>query len=574
MRLSGILPFLIFPLTLLSQNPELKVVAAGYRDLPGKIRYEKHPADTQLCKKEIGHILNALYGMGYLEAAVDSIHKSATRWVVHLHTGMMYRWAEIRMSPEDKIFLAQGGIRTGEIPSEKLEYKELEDFMTKIVRYGENSGYPFIAATLDSIEVRVNNVSAKLRIDKGPLVKIDSLLVTGTAKITPVYMETHLGIKPGDPYDERRISAITLKLRELPFIRETKAAEVYFIGDRAKVRLYLEKKRASQADGIIGFLPDAANKRTLITGDVRLKLLNAFSRGELLDFSWRQLQVLTQDLKAAVNLPYLFQTPFCFDARFKLYKKDSSWIEINPVLGVEYKLSGKQSLRGFVDRKELNLLSTSIYAQQPGLPAAADLRSLRYGLSFTLEDVDYRFNPRRGIQSVLTVKAGNKKILPNSAIGDAAYQGVDLETSVYETEFETRIFFPVGKRAVFMNGYRFAGILGDNIFQNELFRIGGTQSIRGFDEESIYSNMHGIATLEWRYLLERNSYLFLFGESGYYENYSVSMSQEGWLVGYGTGISFETRAGIFSLSYALGSQLPDGPDLRRGKIHFGIAGLF
>lgn len=44
--------------------------------------------------------------------------------------------------------------------------------------------------------------------------------------------------------------------------------------------------------------------------------------------------------------------------------------------------------------------------------------------------------------------------------------------------------------------------------------------------------------------------------------------------GFGAGVNFETRAGIFSLSYALGSR--DGIPLqfKTAKIHFGITAKF
>jgi outer membrane protein insertion porin family len=42
----------------------------------------------------------------------------------------------------------------------------------------------------------------------------------------------------------------------------------------------------------------------------------------------------------------------------------------------------------------------------------------------------------------------------------------------------------------------------------------------------------------------------------------------------GAGINFETKAGIFNLSYAIGKQQGNGFDLRIGKIHAGLTALF
>ena len=113
------------------------------------------------------------------------------------------------------------------------------------------------------------------------------------------------------------------------------------------------------------------------------------------------------------------------------------------------------------------------------------------------------------------------------------------------------------------------------IFENELFRIGGLNTLRGFDEESIFASGYSIVTLEFRYLLEQNSYLYVFTNDAWYENKSSSASiREDIPYGFGAGISFETNAGIFSINYALGAQNGQTPLLKSAKIHFGFVNIF
>ena len=45
-------------------------------------------------------------------------------------------------------------------------------------------------------------------------------------------------------------------------------------------------------------------------------------------------------------------------------------------------------------------------------------------------------------------------------------------------------------------------------------------------------------------------------------------------LGIGVGTSFETKAGIFGLTYALGRQFDAPFELRSGKVHFGFTSLF
>lgn len=45
-------------------------------------------------------------------------------------------------------------------------------------------------------------------------------------------------------------------------------------------------------------------------------------------------------------------------------------------------------------------------------------------------------------------------------------------------------------------------------------------------------------------------------------------------VGFGAGITFETRLGIFSFNYALGKQFNNPILFKEGKVHFGIVNYF
>jgi hemolysin activation/secretion protein len=120
-----------------------------------------------------------------------------------------------------------------------------------------------------------------------------------------------------------------------------------------------------------------------------------------------------------------------------------------------------------------------------------------------------------------------------------------------------------------------ASVFGDQtIYRNELFRIGGLKTLRGFDEESIYASSYVIPTIEYRFLFGQNSNLLLFAEGAWYENSSNHQYLSDTPISLGAGINFDTKAGIFSLNYGLGNQFGNGFDLRNGKIHFGLTALF
>ncbi|MBC7861929.1 MAG: BamA/TamA family outer membrane protein, partial [Bacteroidia bacterium] len=204
----------------------------------------------------------------------------------------------------------------------------------------------------------------------------------------------------------------------------------------------------------------------------------------------------------------------------------------------------------------------------------ADITTRAYGLGFFYEKLDYKLNPRKGISFSLNGSAGSRLIKKNAKLNEIIYNGVKLNTSQYQGEVEVFGYIPLFKKATIKLGTQAATVISDQVFKNELFRIGGLKTLRGFDEESIFASTYAIGTFEYRYLLDENSAVFLFSDAAIYEKSFVGGYLKDIPYGVGAGMSFETKAGIFSLSYALGKQFNNPLDIRSGKIHFGIVNAF
>lgn len=117
-------------------------------------------------------------------------------------------------------------------------------------------------------------------------------------------------------------------------------------------------------------------------------------------------------------------------------------------------------------------------------------------------------------------------------------------------------------------------MLNDNIFSNELFRVGGLKTMRGVDEASIFCSAYAIGTVEYRFLFEENGNFSAFVDLGWWEDDSREQYINDDPIGFGVGASFETKAGIFGITYALGQQFDNPIDLRESKVHFGFTTLF
>lgn len=558
-----------------AQNYSLKLINTDSVKIFKYLKYKNSFKAEKEITKELNKILFELRKEGHLIANIDSIQKDSLTSVAYLSIGAKYKWAKLKRGNAEMDVVSKLGYSEKIYTGKSFNYLQTAKFIEKTLSYYENNGYPFASLQLDSLTIQENTISAVINLSKNKLIKLDSILVEGDAKINNTFLYRYLSIKPNMPYNEEAFRAISKKLKQLPFLSEAKPQVIRLTEKQNKLYLFLNKKNASQFDGIIGILPDNTGK-TVFTGDVKIKLINTIFRGgETFDLNWRRLQTQTQDFKARVIYPYLLGSPIGTDYAIKIYKKDTSFIDVNNNIGLQYYFNGLNNLKVFYKQRNANLLSANGLAFTTVLPDYADITTQSYGVGFVFEKSDYRFNPHQGIFINITAQTGNKTIKKNPKINDAVYTNLQLKSTQYQSEGEVHGFIRIKGNSVLHLAVQYGSVFGDApVFKNELFRIGGLRTLRGFDEESIFASTYVIPTIEYRFLFSQNSNILLFAEGAWYENNSSGTYNNDIPYSIGAGINFDTKAGIFSLNYALGSQQGNPIDIRAGKIHFGLTALF
>lgn len=539
-----------------------------------KVKLKNSYADKKEIDAELNKLISSLRNEGYLLAATDSIVFDSLLGKAFVTCGAQYRWANLKKGNADADMLAHTGFHEKFYTNSKFSPREVSKILDRCITWYENNGYPFARIKLDSVSVSENQVMASLKVSKGRFIKLDSIIIEGNARIKKGFLARYTRIKEGDAYDEHYIRQVPQRLRQLPFLRETKPQVVKITENQTKLYLFLDKKNASQFDGILGLQPQP-NGKTVLTGDARIRLYNnIFRSGELFDLNWKRLQYQTQDFKTSLTYPYLFNTPIGTEYSLGIYKRDTTFIDVQNHVGLQYLFNGLNYFKVFYKQRNTNLLSTASLAGLTVLPDYADISTYAYGLGAFFEKLDYRFNPRKGISLTLTGSTGNREIKKNSKLNESVYTNVLLKSTQYQTEGSLAFYLPIMKFSTFKIGVQGGGIAGQQLFRNELFRIGGFKTIRGIDEQSIFASSFGVGTIEYRFLFEQNSALVLFADGAWYENNSLGKYVSDTPYSVGAGVSFETKAGIFQMNYALGSQFGNAFDLRTGKINFGLVNTF
>ena len=172
-----------------------------------------------------------------------------------------------------------------------------------------------------------------------------------------------------------------------------------------------------------------------------------------------------------------------------------------------------------------------------------------------------------GYSADITLSAGEKRYQSDEA------EGIEQNTDQFAAEWKLQQWIPFKNRLSF--GVRWIGgmKLDDALQLNESYRIGGLNTLRGFDEESIFATGYSVLTSELKYRLDQSSALFIFFDQGWYER-NLDDYLRDTPFGFGLGVILGTRNGGFRFVYGLGEEQNNPILIRNGKLHFGFINRF
>lgn len=558
------------------------------QELPENLKNTYHFSSTDSINLFLENLIDSLHQTTFLTASIDSLLQKEATYLGYLFLGEAYNSFAIQNGNIDKIALKRTG--TDRLLTKNLSYPQLQSIQEELLKYAENNGFPFATIQLKEVAINEATVNGKLFWQKGKAIRLSPLKNEGDARLRTSYLANYLGLQKGDLYQKEKILAASQRIQELPFVKETRSPSVNFKGEEATINLFLANKKANRFDFLIGVLPNNAETgKVLITGNIDAEFQNQFGKGEKLRFKFEQLRPETQQLEIATSYPYIGNTPLGVDFEFGLYKRDSTYRDLIWNIGLQYLFEGNNYLKAFSKNTSSTLLSINEAAiiRNQQLPQNLDIKNTAFGLGYHFEKLDYRFNPRSGWLLDLKGSAGFKEIKNNAKIRDlqgesnptfnfsTLYDNLDLMTFQYQLEGRIDKYISIKKRSVLKTSLQGATTISETpILKNEQFRIGGNHLLRGFDEESIFATSYVIGTLEYRYLIGQNSYFFLFGDAAYVANKTMDTDFSSRPIGIGAGMTFETKAGIFGISYALGKLEDAAFEFRTAKVHFGFVSLF
>ncbi len=599
-KLRCIISLLIFLSAFILQNPaaaqtKYKLLIQGVDKSADSI-VQFAGLQTEFLKKSdcvayVNKLPSLLQTKGFVTASVDSVHYDSTSATVVLFLGEAWKWALLDVQSVNPSLLNAVGWKEKNFTARQIDFKEIANWQERILNYLENNGHPFGKVYIDSLDVQDDKVRASLKVNEGPLYKIDSIALHGNAKVSPTFIKRYLDIPDGSVYSKEKLERISKKILELPYVEEEQPANLTMLVTGSALNLYLKPKRSNQVNVLIGFLPNSdqlSEKKLLINGEGNINLKNSFGNGETIGFSFQKLLAKSSNINLIFQQPYLFNSPFGLDFLFEMYQQDTSYVNINMQLGANYYFSQKQTAKVYLQRFQTiaNGINTNYILQNRRLPDEADVSHTSLGIDYFYNNTDYIRNPTRGFDFLISTSVGTKKIKKNGQVlelkddNDPNFDFGSLYDTVKLNTYQLRIkangakYLPLGRQSTIKLGGNGGFLQSGNIFRNELFQIGGFKLLRGFDEASQFVSQYAIGTVEYHYLINLNSYFYGFTDAGWSKNKSQNNNINHTYLSAGIGIALERKAGVFNLAWAVGKRNDIPFNFRQSKIHFGFVNYF
>lgn len=526
--------------------------------------YSNTSPDSISLIKELNTVFFNLESEGYISAKVISQNWKQNNLYVKALKGEVFEFNEITFNETLSSFYEGISLNPTINPA------DINKQFNKVLTYCENNGYPFATIFFSDITLQENKVNAKANLVLNDYFLIDSIAIKGNTKTNRFVVYREIGIYPGERYNESEINKIRARLTNSDFLSYIRYSEISFTKGKALLTVFVNDKTNNKFGGIVGINSDDKTGRIILSGDVDLKLTNGLKVGDKFVLNWRKTRQNTQNFFVSSSFPYLFKSRFGVNGELTNLRRDTTFSNTGAKVGVSYQIQTNQFISIFAKNNRSNSLFESINNQVPSFNST---QTVYYGMEFDFNTFDYSLNPRRGSSFKGTIGSGVKTIYKSSSILNEDYKSLKDKSAQYELVFVGEKFFPLFKSSAFLVKGQIGQLFNDNIFENELYQLGGLKSLRGFNEQSITASNFIIGTVEYRFLFDKNSALFTFLDYGYYEQRINNFSYDS-PYGFGIGVNLAVNSGIFTLSYALGTEQNNPILFRNSKVHFGFVSVF
>ncbi len=462
-----------------------------------------------------------------------------------------------------------------------------------LIMHFENRGYPFVSVRITRFSVHeaqdIPTAVLSLDISEGPFVRLVKIDFTGQKQTQPGALGRAARIRLPSAFRQTMVDQSLIEIRKLPFIENVRGPEILRYDDTSYgLRYEITEGLSNRFDGIAGYVPKGTNagESGYFTGMIQLSFMNLFGSARKLDAFWQKKNRYSQEFLLAYTEPWVLNYPAEAGIFIQQVVQDTTYVLREYGISTRTRVFLNAALLAGIKRKTID----------PSGPVKSFVFNIPYSafwtgyLGFEWDSRDDRINARTGAYYRAGADYNRLKecsYAESESGKDTLWIGGYARTFTVQKQFistqkigmDAEWYIPLYRRWVLFEGLHgmYYKTPRDVVPYSEQFLIGGLKTVRGYIQDQFSGSRTAWNNLELRWITSRDSRLFLFFDAGYYFRKEYTSSERtrirkvsGYPAGYGFGIRFKTKIGLFGMDYGLGKN--DG--FSDGKIHFGITNQF
>ncbi|SDE28672.1 BamA/TamA family outer membrane protein [Riemerella columbipharyngis] len=490
------------------------------------------------------HFLDSLSQYRYYLTRLQSVEQKRDSVKIYYDKGQDFNRTQVVLPKDLSVDL---GLESGVV------VKDLDSLRLRINDIYKQKGYAFnrIKSRFLGMERGVPKVG--LSVVRANKRTIDGFVIRDYNRVPRRFVKNLEKEFVGQTYDDRHLLKIRNALANHTFVTLERNPQTLFTKDSTQIYLFLKKKKANTFDGVLGFGNNNSQKFQ-VTGSISLNFKNIFNGFESVSLFWQRNPNSGQNFDMQADVPYLFNSNIGVNLHTNIFRQDSTFANVKVLSGAYFQFSPRQKV-GIRGHLELSSVSAA------NLSTARNFKRKGFGVWYEFQmPID---NPLMLYKTKIKADADlfntiydDSKIVPtkqyqlfaehNLQLADRNFINAKIETAALDTK--------------------------EVLSVNELFRIGGWNSLRGFDENILLSKFYVYGGLEYRYIIGETAFFDVFGQMGKLKN--PLFEKDINLYSGGFGFNFILPVGLMSFQISNGNNFEDRFNFKNTKVHWGLLSRF
>ncbi len=511
------------------------------------MKYKTKHIDSTALFLELNSVQKHLKMNGYFLSRIDSVSKKGEKYIAYLNLDKKIDSVLLKHKNIGNQILQKYNFKNNYI---KIPVNQLEEILNDISTFQELKGNAFSKIKLKKLRIENKTLYAEIDLTTSKKRKIDKVIIKGYENFPKSFIKNYLNINSKTTFNKKKLMEISKLYKGLNFVSETKPPETLFKKDSTLIYIYLKKIQESSFDGLVNF-NSQENGKLQFNGYLDLKLKNILNKGEQLNLLWNSFGNEKQEFSISVKTPYIYNSKLSPEFTFSLYKQDSTFLNINLNANLKYQIKNNTNLFvSFNSEKSENStenISNNISTYENYF--------LGFGYEYKILKNDMFRNDIFFIN--INPSFGKRKTINNTS------QQIKITTTLaYLLDLNRKNSIYFRNKTALLNS--------TNYFDNELFRIGGNKSIRGFNEQSIFVKNYLLQNIEFRYQTSKSSYMYTITDLALI---TATNSKEK-LYSFGLGYLFNSNSSQINISTAVGTNTKNPLDFKNTQFFVNWVNFF